>query len=108
MTECLEARREYRYSEPRRLDRSDNLGNGQLAGLSGEVVVSYGLHVRERSGGKVLPMGYANGMTGYVPTAKIIAEGGYEGGESITWFLLPAPFAPEVEPVLTAAIDRML
>ena len=88
-----------------RLDLADGLA---LLAMDGEIVVAYGLHVRARTRNRVLPMGYANGMTGYIPTGKIIAEGGYEGGESIVWFLLPAPFAPEVEPILTAAIDRIL
>jgi hypothetical protein len=88
-----------------RLDLADGLS---LLAMDGEIVVSYGLHVRERSGGRVLPMGYANGMTCYIPTAKIIVEGGYEGGESIVWFLIPAPFDPAVEPILKDALDRMV
>jgi hypothetical protein len=88
-----------------RVDIADGLS---LLAMNGEVVVSYGLHARTVSNGAVLPMGYSNGMTGYVPTAKVIAEGGYEGGDSIPYFFLPAPFDPAVEPLLTEAIDRLL
>ena len=88
-----------------RVDIADGLA---LLAMDGEIAVSYGLHIRNRSHGNVLPMGYANGMTGYIPTAKLIAEGGYEGGDAIPWFLLPAPFDPSVEAILTEAIDRLL
>jgi len=87
-----------------RLDIADGLS---LLTMNGEIVVEYGLRIRQNSGGAALPMGYANGMTGYVPTAKQIAEGGYEAGGAIPYFFLPAPFAPEVEAVLGEALDRL-
>jgi hypothetical protein len=93
---------------PLRLQRLDLADGLALLAMDGEIVVTYGLRIRERSGGSVLPLGYANGMTGYVPTAKLIAEGGYEGGASIPWFFLPAPFDPSVEPTLNNAIDDAL
>jgi hypothetical protein len=87
-----------------RLDVADGLS---LLAMNGEVVVEYGIRIREASAGAVLPMGYANGMTGYVPTARIIAEGGYEAGEARPYFLLPAPFDPAVEAVMDEAIGRL-
>lgn len=88
-----------------RLDIADGLS---LLAMDGEIVVEYGLRVRKNSGDAVLPMGYANGMTGYVPTAKQIAEGGYEAGGAIPYFFLPAPFDPSVEVVLGDALDRLV
>jgi len=87
-----------------RLDVADGLS---LLAMNGEIVVEYGLRIREAGGGATLPMGYANGMTGYVPTARIIAEGGYEAGEARPYFFLPAPFDPTVETVMNDAIDRI-
>lgn len=97
-----------RLTIPLHLQRLDIADGLSLLAMDGEVVVSYGLHIRERSGNRVLPMGYANGMTGYIPTAKIVAEGGYEGGESRVWFLLPAPFSPDIESAVISALDDLL
>jgi hypothetical protein len=93
---------------PLQLRRLDLAEACSLLAMDGEICVEYGLHVRAESGGTILPLGYANGMTGYVPTARIIKEGGYEAGDSILYFGLPAPFSPEVEPLLRGAISAMI
>ena len=72
--------------------------------MDGEVVVEYGLWIKERYRGQVLPLGYSNGMVGYVPVAHQIHEGGYEARDSAPYFGLPAPFTPELEEVIKAAI----
>jgi hypothetical protein len=56
----------------------------------------------------VLPVGYSNGMVGYVTTARQIEEGGYEPVESSRYYGLPAPFAPEIEPILESAIASIV
>ncbi len=95
-------------SIPLQLQRLDIANGLSLLAMDGEIVVEYGLRIRANSGGAVLPMGYANGMTGYVPTAAIIAEGGYEAGGAIPYFFLPAPFDPSVEEIVNGAIDRLI
>lgn len=65
--------------------------------MNGEVVVEYGLMMKEYFHGRVLPLPYSNGMIGYIPTAKQTEEGGYEAEESVLYFGLPAPFSPELE-----------
>lgn len=87
-----------------RIDLADGLS---LLAMNGEIVAEFGLAIRETSQDTVLPMGYANGMTGYVPTAAIIAEGGYEAGGAGPYFFLPTSFDPSVETVVRAAIDRI-
>lgn len=68
-----------------------------LLGMSGEMVVAYGLWVKRQSGGCVLPLGYSNGMVGYVSTAQQIKEGGYESVTSGYVFGYPGPFTADVE-----------
>ena len=94
-------------SMPLHLQRLDLAEGLALLAMNGEIVVEYGLRAKANSDGAVLPLGYANGMTGYVPTARIIAEGGYEAGEAIPYFFLPSPFAPSVEEALNDALDRL-
>jgi hypothetical protein len=75
-----------------------NIADGlSLLAINGEVVVDYGLFVKQRFGGRVLPVPYSNGMIGYVPAARQVIEGGYEAKESTLYFGLPAPFAPGLE-----------
>nr|WP_246211256.1 neutral/alkaline non-lysosomal ceramidase N-terminal domain-containing protein [Phytoactinopolyspora alkaliphila] len=84
-----------------RLHLADGL---TLLGMSGEPVSAYGLMVRTISGGSVLPLGYTNGMTGYLVTARQLAEGGYEAAEAPYYFGMPGPLAPEAEEILRDAL----
>ncbi|GAA3408515.1 neutral/alkaline non-lysosomal ceramidase N-terminal domain-containing protein [Paenibacillus hodogayensis] len=76
--------------------------------MDGEVVLEYGDYIKRLAGNRTLPMGYSNGMVGYVPTAAQIAEGGYEGKESAVYFALPAAFAPETEIIIRQAIEELI
>lgn len=76
--------------------------------MDGEVVLEYGDYAKRLSGDGTLPMGYSNGMIGYVPTAAQIAEGGYEGKDSGVYFALPAAFAPETETIIRNAIEQLI
>lgn len=90
------------------MHRLDLAASCSLVAMNGEVCVDYGLYVRAISGGTTLPLGYANGMTGYIPTAAIIAEGGYEAGDSIPYFYLPAPFRPDVESIVKQGLTDLI
>jgi len=79
-----------------------------LLAMDGEVVTEYGSYVKEHSAGKVLPLGYSNGMLGYIPTAKQLGEGGYEADESHVFFQLPARFAPSLEDTILQKIRELL
>jgi len=70
----------------------------RLLAANAEVVAEYALYLKSLADGNhVLPLGYTNGMIGYIPTAAQIAEGGYESFWSTPYFLLPSPFDPAVE-----------
>ncbi|MFB5190678.1 neutral/alkaline non-lysosomal ceramidase N-terminal domain-containing protein [Alicyclobacillus fastidiosus] len=70
-----------------------------------EMVVEYGLQIRQEFHNAVLPLGYTNGMIGYVPTARQIVEGGYEASESCAYFGLPSSFDEQIEIDITKAIE---
>jgi len=76
--------------------------------MNGEVVTAYGAYVKDLTGGLVIPLGYSNGMIGYVPTASQIAEGGYEAVESQPYFGLPAAYSPVVEQIIKNGIERLV
>lgn len=76
-------------------------------GFNGEMVQEYGLEVK-RMNWNALPMGYSNGMIGYVPTSIQLREGGYEAEDFIYYFGLPAPFQPIIEEVIKKEIKNMM
>ncbi|RAV21070.1 neutral/alkaline non-lysosomal ceramidase N-terminal domain-containing protein [Paenibacillus contaminans] len=76
-----------------------------LLSVNCEIVVEYGIYLKEKQNGQVIPLGYTNGMFGYVPTARQIAEGGYEAKESAYYFSIPAGFKDEIEDKIKTAMD---
>ncbi|TCC21619.1 hypothetical protein [Kribbella sindirgiensis] len=90
------------------LQRLDLLDGLSLLAINAEVCVEYGLAVRAAAASRYLPVAYANGIIGYLPTAAQIRAGGYEPVESARCYLLPGLFAPEIEDLTLAEIRRML
>lgn len=39
----------------------------------------------------------------YVPSERVLAEGGYEGGESMLWYGKPSRWKPGLENVIVSA-----
>jgi neutral ceramidase len=52
--------------------------------------------------------GYCNDIFDYVPTRRIQAEGGYEGGRANLWNWIPTPFTEDVEDRITDAVRRLV
>lgn len=76
-----------------RLDVAEGLS---LLAMNAEVVVEYGLYVKALSD-NIMPMGYSNGMIGYVPMAYQLRSNGYEADSSTYYFHMPARLEPEIE-----------
>jgi hypothetical protein len=80
-----------------------------LIALGGEVVVDYALRLRrEYPSLRVWAAGYSNDVFGYVPSRRVLEEGGYEGGDSMIYYGRPAPFTPAVEELIVAEVRRLL
>ena len=74
------------------------LGDLTLVALEGEVCSDWGPLTRALvTTGDSMVIAYANNCPGYIPTARIVREGGYEGDTSHLAYFLPAPFEPVVE-----------
>ena len=92
-------------SNARILIQSITLGNGlTLVALEGEPVSELGLQICNRiPGAAIFPLGYSNGMGLYLPTSRMLDEGGYEA-ESYYEYGYAAPLAKGIE----AALDKAL
>lgn len=78
-----------------------------LVALGGEPVVDYALRAR-REFPNAIVVGYSNKVKGYIPSKRVLAEGGYEGGDSSIYYGLPGPFTPTVEDTIFSAIKNVL
>ena len=77
--------------------------------LGGEVVADYSLRLKRSNGsGRTWVTGYANDVMAYIPSLRVLKEGGYEGATSMIYYGLPSPWAESVEEDIFAAIVRLL
>jgi neutral ceramidase len=83
------------------------LGPLAMVALEGEVCSEWGGMARAMlPQHPVMVVAYANHCPGYIPTARIIREGGYEGDLSHYIYLLPARFHAKMEAELSELIRR--
>lgn len=80
-----------------------------LLALGGEVVVDYDLRAkREYTGEPVIVAGYSNAVMGYIPSERVLREGGYEAVDNLIYYGQPGPFAPGVEDRVFDAIHKAM
>jgi hypothetical protein len=87
------------------------LGDGPLwIALGGEVVVDYDLRLkRELLGGQpVWVTGYANDVMAYIPSLRVLKEGGYEGDTSMVYYGLPTKWAPPIEETIVGKVHELV
>jgi hypothetical protein len=76
-----------------------------LLALGGEVVIDYTLRARkEFAGTKLIVAGYSNDVMCYIPSLRVLKEGGYEAVESMVYYGQPGPFSEDVEETIFGAI----
>jgi putative membrane-bound dehydrogenase-like protein len=75
--------------------------------LAGEVVVDYSLRLK-RELRKVITIGYANDAPAYIPSERILTEGGYEGAGAMIYYDRPHRFAPGLEQKIVEAVHAQL
>ena len=89
-------RTEYPYYSVHAFALGDQL---TLVALSGEVVVDYAIRLQKELGGEGRTLwvaAYANDVVGYIPSVRVLKEGGYEGGEAYLRQHLARPASPRI------------
>src|SRR5262249_2444456 len=80
-----------------------------LVAMGGEVVVDYDLRLkRELKGGDLWVAGYANDVFAYVPSVRILLEGGYEADYNLIYYGLPTRFSNQVENTLIHKVHELV
>lgn len=77
--------------------------------LAGEVVADYGLRLkRELDPARIWVNAYSNDVAFYVPSRRMMPQGGYEVDRSMTYYGQPAPLAAGTEDQIVRAVREML
>lgn len=81
--------------------------------LGGETVVDYAIRMKEELSGDIPEgyiwcAGYSNDVMGYIPSKRVLLEGGYEGGEAVVYSNLPTVWDPSIEESIMTAVHRLM
>lgn len=78
--------------------------------LGGEVVVDYALRLKKELAGTraVWVTAYANDVMAYVPSARVLKEGGYEADSSMIYYGHPTKWAPTIEETIVGKVHELV
>jgi hypothetical protein len=77
--------------------------------MGGEVVVDYSLRLKREYGWTdTWVSGYSNDVFAYIPSVRVLREGGYEGGGAMIPYGQPAPFGAAVEEIIIEEIAELM
>lgn len=76
--------------------------------LGGEVVVDYSLRIAKELGARPTWIaGYSNDVMAYIPSVRVLKEGGYEGASSMIYYGLPTVWAPPIEELVIGKVHEL-
>lgn len=80
----------------------------QMTVLGGEATVDYSLRLKYELGrDRQFVIAYANDVCAYIPSLRVLREGGYEGESSMIYYGFYGPWAPSVEEDIIAAVHEL-
>ncbi|MCC6694662.1 MAG: neutral/alkaline non-lysosomal ceramidase N-terminal domain-containing protein [Candidatus Hydrogenedentes bacterium] len=80
----------------------------QMTVLGGEATVDYSLRLKYELGrDRQFVIAYANDVCAYIPSLRVLREGGYEGESSMVYYGFYGPWAPSVEEDIVAAVHEL-
>lgn len=87
------------------------LGDGPLwVSLGGEVVVDYALRLKKELAGQrpVWVAGYTNDVMAYIPSERVLKEGGYEGDTSMIPYGWPSKWKAGLEEQIVTKVHQLV
>ncbi len=77
--------------------------------LAGEVVVDYSLRLkRDFDGARLWVNAYSNDVPCYIPSLRVLKEGGYEAAGAMLYYDRPTQLAPQVEELIISAVKKII
>ena len=81
------------------------IGEQLVIALGGELLSGYAIRLKKMFGQHIFVLGYCNDVPGYIPTAKVLEEGGYEGSRPP---IFPLLWAPDIEETIVNEVSRLV
>src|SRR5262249_32375590 len=80
-----------------------------LVALGGEVVIDYLLRIKKEipTSRALWVMGYSNDVMSYIPSARVLKEGGYEADSSQIYYGMPGKYSPTIEDAIIAKVKEL-
>ncbi|HJZ53615.1 MAG TPA: neutral/alkaline non-lysosomal ceramidase N-terminal domain-containing protein [Gemmataceae bacterium] len=77
--------------------------------LGGEVVIDYQIRLKKElpANRTLWVTGYANDVMAYIPSERVLKEGGYEGDTSMIPYGLPTKWAPGIEDAIVSKVKEL-
>ncbi|HTE24270.1 neutral/alkaline non-lysosomal ceramidase N-terminal domain-containing protein [Flavitalea sp.] len=80
-----------------------------MINLGGEVVADYSVRLKNELGAENIWINaYANDVSCYIASRRLIREGGYETEESMYFYNKPSPFIEDIEDSIVNAVHQLL
>ena len=80
----------------------------QMIALGGEVVVDYSLRLKYELGrDRTWVIAYANDVCAYMPSLRVLQEGGYEGADSMIYYGHHGPWSPTIEENIIRTVHEL-
>jgi predicted amidohydrolase len=81
-----------------------------MVALAGEVVVDYSHRLKRELAGEqaIWIAGYSNDVFAYIPSLRVLREGGYEGRDAMRYTSLAGPFAESVEERIIGKVHELV
>jgi hypothetical protein len=80
-----------------------------ILGMTGEVVIDYSIAAKKKYPGEnMFVAGYCSEVQCYIPSRRILDEGGYEPESSMVYYGFPGPFAGNVEDKVMGAVTLVM
>ena len=77
--------------------------------LGGEVVVDYAVRLKSELGrADTWVAAYTNDVMAYIPSRRVLAEGGYEAGDAMVYYGLPTVWATQIEESIVDEVHRQV
>ena len=83
------------------------LGDQPIVALGGELLIEYAIKIKQMHGEQTFVFGYSNFVMGYIPSATVLREGGYEGETSQMVYGQPAPWHSSIETTILSAVQQV-
>jgi neutral ceramidase len=73
------------------------------------MVVDYSLRIKRNVGSShTWVSAYCNDVMAYIPSKRVLKEGGYEGATAMVYYGQPSPWSEQVEESIIESVARLI